>query len=87
MKVTVVFLGRASDISGVNVLEVELPEQARLKDLIRAIGEKVNPELAKRYFQGHYIFVIHINGIAIDNPEYKLHNGDRVTLITPEMGG
>jgi len=40
LKVTVVFLGRASDISGVNVLEVELPEQARLKDLIRAIGEK-----------------------------------------------
>jgi len=87
LKVTVVFLGRASDISGINVLEVELSEGARLKDLIKAIGEKVNSELAKRYFQGHYIFITHINGIAVDNLEYELHNGDRVTLITPEMGG
>ncbi len=87
MRVKVVFLGRASDIAGRNLVELELEEGAKLRDLIKAIGEKVSPVLAERYFSGHYIFVVHINGVPIDTPDAELRDGDRVTLITPEMGG
>jgi len=87
MKVYVVLLGRAGDLAGTTSLTLELPENSKIADLIRAIGEKINPVLAKRYFEGHYIFIIHVNGVAIDNPNYVLRDGDRVVLITPEMGG
>ncbi len=87
MRVYVVLLGRASDLAGVVHLVLDLPENSKLADLIRVLGEKVNPVLAKRYFEGHYIYVIHVNGVAVDDPNYTLHDGDRVVFITPEMGG
>lgn len=82
-----VILGRASEIAGTNYVEVELPPGARLRDLIKALGEKTNPVLSDRYFKGHYIFVVYLNGIPVDNPDLEIKEGDRVTLITPEMGG
>lgn len=87
MKINVIILGRASDIVGRNYIELELPSGARLRDLILKLGEKTNPSLAERYFKGHYIFVVYINGNAVDNPDYEIKEGDRVVLITPEMGG
>jgi molybdopterin synthase sulfur carrier subunit len=87
MRVHVVFLGRASDIAGINLLELDIEEGATLRDLIKIIGERVNPVLAERYFKGHYIFVTYINGVPVENPNTKLKDGDRVVLITPEMGG
>lgn len=87
MKVGVVILGRASEIAGTNYIELDLPKGARLRDLIRKIGEKTNPILADRYFKGHYIFVVYINGLPVDDPDFEIKEGDRITLITPEMGG
>lgn len=87
MKITLVLLGRASEIAGGGVYSVELEEGSKLRDLVRVIGEKISPVLAERYSMGHYIFVFHVNGVPVDNLDYPLKNGDRVTLITPEMGG
>lgn len=87
MKISVVILGRASEIAGLNYIELVLPSGAKLKDLIQALGERTNPELASRYFKGHYVFVIYVNGVAVDNPDHEIKDGDRVMLITPEMGG
>jgi molybdopterin synthase sulfur carrier subunit len=87
LKVTVVFLGRASDLVGVNIVELELPEGSKLRDLVKTIGEKINPIIADRYFKGHYISIIHINGVATNDLERELRDGDRITFITPEMGG
>jgi len=87
MRVYVVLLGRAGDLAGVTHLVLDLPENSKLADLIRALGERVSPVLAKRYFEGHYIYVVHVNGVAVDDPNYTLRDGDRVVLVTPEMGG
>ncbi|MGC8982223.1 MAG: MoaD/ThiS family protein [Desulfurococcaceae archaeon] len=87
MKITVVLLGRASELAGTNIVELELPEGSKVRDLMKALGERVNPVLAERYFKGHYVFVVYVNGVAIDNPDTVLKDGDRVALITPEMGG
>lgn len=35
MKITVIFLGRASEISGRSLLTVELPDNATLYDLLK----------------------------------------------------
>ncbi len=87
MKITVVLLGRASELAGANIVELELPEGSKVRDLMKTLGERVNPVLAERYFKGHYVFVVYVNGVAIDNPDTVLKDGDRVALITPEMGG
>lgn len=87
MKITVIFLGRASDLAGVNIVELELAEGSRLRDLLKIIGEKINPVIAERYFKGHYVSVIHINGVATNDLDRELRDGDRITFITPEMGG
>lgn len=87
VKIGVIILGRASEIAGTNYVELDLPMGARLRDLIKALGEKTNPTLSDRYFKGHYIFVVYINGIPVDDPDIEIKEGDRITLITPEMGG
>ncbi len=87
MKITVIFLGRASDLAGVNIVELELAEGSRLRDLLKIISEKINPVIAERYFKGHYVSVIHINGVATNDLDRELRDGDRITFITPEMGG
>ena len=87
VKVTVVFLGRASEIAGVNIVDVELVDGAKLKDLIEVLGERVSRVISDRYFKGHYIFVLYVNGVPTDDPNRELKNGDRVVFITPEMGG
>jgi len=88
VKVTVVFLGRASDIIGRSVMTVELPDGATLDDLIRFIGEKVNPRFYRRHVDGHYVYVPFVNNVPVHNTrDYVLKDGDRVMFITPEMGG
>jgi len=87
LKITVIFLGRASDLAGVNIVELELAEGSRLRDLLKIISEKINPVIVERYFKGHYVSVIHINGVATNDLDRELRNGDRITFITPEMGG
>jgi len=87
LKIAVVILGRASDYTGVNRLDIELPEGSRLVDLIKAVSERTNPVLYERYINGHYIFVTLVNDKPVLSPDTVLKDGDRVTLVTPEMGG
>lgn len=87
MRVKVVFTGRASEMSGVFSMDVELPEEATISDLVKTVSEKLNPRIYKRYAQGHYVFVTFVNDKPVIDPDYRLRDGDRVTFITPEMGG
>jgi molybdopterin synthase sulfur carrier subunit len=87
VKVKVVFTGRASEMSGVFAMEVELPEGATLDELVKTVSEKLNPRIYKRYSQGHFVFVTFVNDRPVISPDYRLRDGDRVTFMTPEMGG
>lgn len=87
MKITVVFLGRASEMTRRSMVEIELPENSTLLDLIKKLGEDVNPSLFRRFIEGHFVFVTYINDVPTIDPSTKLKDGDRVTFITPEMGG
>lgn len=87
MKIRVVLTGRASDLAGRFWLDVELPEGATLDELVKAVSERVNPKIYKRFSQGHYVFVTFVNDRPVLDPSYRLKDGDRVTFVTPEMGG
>lgn len=87
MKVTVVFLGRASEIAGRTLVVVELPENSTLYDLMKKLGEEVNPAIFKRFIEGHYVFVTYVNGVPTVDVRLKLKDGDRIAFVTPEMGG
>ncbi|MEM3346411.1 MAG: MoaD/ThiS family protein [Desulfurococcaceae archaeon] len=87
LKVTVVFLGRASEIARRSLVEVELPEESTVLDLLKKLGDEIHPDLFRRFIEGHYVFVTYINGVPTIDPSTKLKDGDRVTFITPEMGG
>lgn len=87
MKITVIFLGRASEISGRSLLTVELPDNATLYDLLKKLGETVNSRIFTKFLDGQYVFVTYVNDVPTISLNTPLKDGDRVSLITPEMGG
>lgn len=87
MRIKIVFLGRASEITKKYTAVLELKEGATLEDLIKLIGEKISKRFYKRYREGHYVFIPIVNNIPVNDPKYVLKDGDRVVFITPEMGG
>lgn len=87
MRITVVFLGRANEIAGRSITILELPDNSSLLDLMKKLGDEVNPKLFSRYIEGHFVFIIYVNGVPTIDLKTQLRDGDRVTLITPEMGG
>ncbi|MFZ8791328.1 MAG: MoaD/ThiS family protein [Thermosphaera aggregans] len=87
LKITVVFLGRASELSQKSIITVELPENATLYDLLKKLGETVNPRIFTKFLEGQFVFVTYVNDTPTISLTTPLRDGDRVTLITPEMGG
>jgi len=90
-KVKVRFFGPFRDLFGGRDVEVELPPGARVKDLLRRLGDK--PERERELFaaadalQPHV--VIMINGRPVPKPEgleAVLQDGDTIAIF-PFMGG
>lgn len=89
MKVTITFLGRASDLISGNtrVLVVELPEGSTLRDLFEMIKAKINRRIGEGILEGRLFLYISVNDVGVNTLNYVLRDGDRVTITTPEMGG
>jgi len=87
LKIKIIFLGRASEIMGSSLIILDLPENTRLIELIKTIGEKYNPVFYDRYVKGHYVYVPYINGKPVIDPNYVIKENDHIVFITPEMGG
>ncbi len=89
MKVKVVFLHRAADLvpSDRRIIELELPNNATLKDLLNIIKEKVSKRISEGILEKRLIFNIVVDGLSIVSLDYRLSNGDIVMFMTPEMGG
>ncbi len=87
MKVTTVFLARAGQVVGKHLAKLELPEEATIEDLLEEIGRKISRRFYRGVKEGRLVFTIIVNGKPVDEPGYKLKDGDRVVFTTPEMGG
>jgi len=87
LKIKIIFLGRASEIMGRSLIVLDLPENTRLIELIKIIGEKYNPVFYDRYVKGHYIYVPYINGKPVIDPNYVIKESDHIVFITQETSG
>lgn len=89
MRVRVMFLARAGDIVGPGrrVVELDLPNNATLRDLLIAIRDKVSKRLGDGVLSGRLIFTISVNGVEVADLGHELSDGDHVVFTTPEMGG
>ncbi|NPA99349.1 MAG: MoaD/ThiS family protein [Crenarchaeota archaeon] len=87
MRVTVVFLARAGQVTGKHLAKIELPEGATINDLLEEIGRTISKRFYRGVKEGRLVFTIFVNGKPVDEPNYRLKNGDRVVFTTPEMGG
>jgi MoaD family protein len=90
-KVTVKFFGPFRDLFGVRELEVDLPADIRLLELLRRLCD--SPEREKQVFTGTEALQPHViimkNGSPVHRPgglETLLQDGD-IIAIFPFLGG
>ncbi len=84
MKVKVKYFSLLRDYTRRVEEEIELPDNARLEDLLNKIAEKY-PELKTLSDDGVPAIPL-VNGRYVDT-KYKLRNGDEVALMPPASGG
>lgn len=89
MRVRVLFLHRAGDLvpPDKRAVELELRDNATLKDLLYAIRDKVSKRIGEGILEKRLIFNIVVNGLSVIDLNYKLPKDATVMIMTPEMGG
>ncbi len=81
MRVRVLFFGILRDLSGRSSEEIELPEDAVLRDLL-ARYETENPRLKDAFAS----IALAVNQ-HYSSPDVKLHAGDEIAFLPPVSGG
>ena len=84
MKVRVKYFSILRDYTGRVEEEIELPDNAKLVDLLAKISEKY-PELAE-LSDDNIPAIALVNGKYV-KLDYKLRDGDEVALMPPASGG
>ncbi|WP_054857598.1 MoaD/ThiS family protein [Vulcanisaeta sp. JCM 16159] len=94
MKVQVKFLASLYDITKVLKTELNIPDNATVKDLIQFIDNSVSPNFSKIILDDDGKlkdqYVILVNGRSIDflnGLSTKLSNGDEIVFLPPAGGG
>jgi molybdopterin converting factor small subunit len=81
IKVRAEFYSRLKDIVDASALELSLPENATVNDLVKRLQASY-PEL--RHFRKSMLFGI---GVEFVDPSYQLADGDTVSIMPPVQGG
>ncbi|MEM2021658.1 MAG: MoaD/ThiS family protein [Zestosphaera sp.] len=88
MKITVTFLGRASElIEGEKIVEIELSKGATLTDLLKVVRDRVSRRVGEGVLESRLLLYISVNGVGVSSLNHVLRDGDSVVFLTPEMGG
>ncbi|RLG73733.1 MAG: hypothetical protein DRO08_01330 [Thermoprotei archaeon] len=89
MKVRIVFFGRARDIVGEDkaFVELDVNEGITEKELLSVIAEKVSSKFVKRFLNKSIILTVVVNGIPVNDLNYKLTNNSMIAFIPPSQGG
>jgi len=89
VKVHVGFYGRARDIVGEDkaFVELDVKEGISVKELLNIVAERVSEKLVKRFLNKSIILTIVVNGVPINDLNYKLTNNSMVAFIPPSQGG
>lgn len=89
VRVRVGFYGRARDIVGEDkaFVELDVKEGVSVKELLNIVAERVSEKLVKRFLNKSIILTIVVNGVPINDLNYKLTNNSMVAFIPPSQGG
>lgn len=86
MRVLVRYAGLLSEIVGRYNEEVELPDGARVGDLVHILAEKYSA--LANWLEKILVLVVRVNGVEVTgNMLYKLNDNDFVELSTPLFEG
>ncbi len=91
-KLSVQIYGIPREIAPLNDVELELPDQANLRDIINALKQKMpeleGPVICKGLNQLVEFYKFNVNGcFHYDDMDFQIHKGDRIALISPITGG
>ncbi len=81
MKIDVQFFARLKDATGTTQLTRELPDAARVSDLLALLYREFS-ELEK--WDAHIRVAVGVEWVALD---HALHDGDAVSIMPPVSGG
>ena len=83
------FFGRARDIVGEDkaFVELDVNEGITVKELLSVIAEKVSSKFVKRFLNKSIILTVVVNGIPVNDLNYKLTNNSMIAFIPPSQGG
>ena len=83
------FFGRARDIVGEDkaFVELDVDEGITVKELLNVIAEKVSSKFVKRFLNKSIILTVVVNGIPVNDLNYKLTNNSMIAFIPPSQGG
>ena len=81
MRVQILFFGQLKEVAGRDRDALDLPEGARVSDLLRRYAQ-VSPALQPYY----EVMAVALNQ-EYSQPEATLHDGDEVALVPPVSGG
>jgi molybdopterin converting factor small subunit len=81
MRVRAEFYSRLREIAGARNLQIELPEGASVRDLVRKL---MIDYPALRDFETSMLFGL---GVEFAQVDHVLHDGDTVAIMPPVQGG
>ncbi len=88
MRITVIFTGRAFDITQRSVLELNIDKSITIHELIMRICRELNNfKLCDEYTHNKFLFLPIVNDKPVYDYNYRLNDKDRVMFITPATGG
>ncbi|MEW6082339.1 MAG: MoaD/ThiS family protein [Bacillota bacterium] len=95
MRVEICFCGPFAERAGRDRLVVDLADGATISDLIKSIGERVEPAFNEAFLErlgsgGALLRLLLHNGRHVCRPSgllTRLSHGDRITLVPPMEGG
>ena len=94
-KVTVKFFGEFSKIAGLKQIEINVPKEVTLHDLLLILKERLNEEIYKRVIDSEkmkikrtvIIFINGRNATSLNELKSKIDDGSVVAFFPPGAGG
>jgi molybdopterin converting factor small subunit len=81
MKVHVQFFSRLRDLAGVQEMELEVPESARVADLLEALYSRTPP------LRDWDKSILVAAGVEFVGRDYVVRRGDQISIMPPVQGG
>jgi molybdopterin synthase sulfur carrier subunit len=81
MKIRVQFYAQLRDLVGIGEQDIDLPEGATIRDLLRVVYSQLPP------LRAHDKSILVGSGVEFVDRNYKLKSGEEISIMPPVQGG